>query len=497
MAEAAAVWGVDLPIVIAIYLIVIMYIGYYSYRRRIGVTVKDFFMASKLLGYVVLGIGLFATIASGNTFVGYSAKAYRAGLYFLVAPAFYVSILVGLMILGAKLIPIALRRGYVTPGDFFKDRFGSRSLMLFLIALMFWGTFVQFFEQSIAMGYIGEVTSAGYIPYAVSAAIFMAVVLFVMLLGGFRGTALANFIMGTVMIAAMLGVLFGIIPILGGANALASLANNAKLAAKLAPQSPTFAYGWASTIVLVMFGVLCYYQIWMFVVAAKDFKTLRRQYIFTPAIYTVVPTIFVIMGLIGLAVFPGLSKMESERIVPLLVNEAARRSAVGYVLGELTYVSVISATLSTAAAVIFALGMVLSKDIYAKFINPAASERRIINVSRVIMVLLAILGYVIVMTPKFTLWRWVELKFEVGMQAVPPLLLGLYIPWVNAKGAWAGSVIGFIIAVGLALSGHVKIYGIHAGVIGFIVNLLIVLLVSYLTRKPEEVEAASKIIMAR
>lgn len=491
---AEGVWGIDLPILIVVYLAIIMYIGYYSYRKRIGLTVKDFFTASKLLGFVVLGVGLFATIASGNTFVGYSAKAYRAGLGFLVAPAFYVSILVGLAILGAKLIPMASRRGYVTPGDYFLDRYGSRALTLFLILLMSWATFVQFFEQSIAMGYIGEVTSAGYIPYAVSAAVFMVVVVFIMLLGGFRGTALANFVMGTLMIAAMLGVLFVIIPILGGANLLTQLASDPNALPKLVPQKSTFISGWMSTIVLVMFGILCYYQIWMFVVASKDFRTLRRQYIFTPAIYTIVPTIFIIMGLIGLALFPNLTKMQSELIVPLLLNEAAKRSSLGYVFGELTYISVISATLSTAAAVIFAMGTVLAKDVYAKYINPAADEKRIINTSRVIMVLLAILGYLIVMTPKFTLWRWVELKFEIGMQAVPPLVLGLYIPWVNSRGAWIGSLAGFILAVGLSVSGYPKVLGVHSGVIGFLVNSALVLLVSYLTRKPEEVGRAAEII---
>lgn len=491
---AETVWGIDLPILIALYLAFIMYIGYYSYRKRIGLTVKDFFTASKLLGFLVLGIGLFATIASGNTFVGYAAKAYRVGLYFLVAPAFYVSIIVGLLILGAKIIPVANRRGYITPGDFFLDRYRSKALMLFLLLLMFWGTFVQFFEQSIAMGYIGEVTSAGYIPYAISAAIFMVVVVFVMLLGGFRGTALANFIMGSIMIAAMLGVLFVIVPLLGGVESLEKLALNPEVLPKLVPQKSTFITWWASTLVLIMFGILCYYQIWMFIIASKDFKTLRKQNMFTPAVYTIVPTIFVVMGLLGLALFPGLSKMESERIVPLILNEAAKRSPLGYVFGELTYISVISATLSTAAAVIFALGTVLAKDIYAKFINPNADEKKIINVSRAIMVLLALFGYLIVMTPKFTLWRWVELKFEIGMQAVPPLILGLYIPWVNARGAWVGSIVGFIIAVGLTLSGYPKIYGIHSGVIGFLVNTVLVLLVSYFTKKPEEITVASKII---
>jgi len=70
-------WGIDLPILVILYILVIIYIGYYSYRKRLGVSVKEFFTASKTLGYVVLGIGLFATIASGNTFLGYAGR-YRA-----------------------------------------------------------------------------------------------------------------------------------------------------------------------------------------------------------------------------------------------------------------------------------------------------------------------------------------------------------------------------------------------------------------------------------
>ncbi|MGC8909332.1 MAG: sodium:solute symporter family protein [Fervidicoccaceae archaeon] len=487
-------WGIDLPILVIVYILIIIYIGYYSYRKRIGVSTKDFFTASKTLGYIVLGFALFATIASGNTFLGYAGQAYRSGGYpFLVVPAFYVSILIGFLLLGAKAINLSNKRGYITPGDYLKERFGSTGLMVFLLILMFWATFVQFFEQSIAMGYIGEVTSGGYLSYAVSAAIFTASVVILMLLGGFRGTALANFIMGIVMVVAMLGAVFGIIPILGGAKLLGSAVNMTNVKVVLAETPQTY-LGWVSTILLILFGVVSYFQVWNFIIANKDFKSLREQYKFTPLIYTIIPAIFVLLGVIGLILFPGLSKAESERVQIYIINEAASRSALGYALGELILLGIVAATLSTAASVIFSLAMVLAKDFYVKLFNPKAEEGKVVNVSKVIMVLLGIFAYIIVMTPKLTLWEWVVLKFQVGLQAVPPLLLSLYIPWVNSKGAWAGSIVGFLIVLGSYLTGFLKIYNFDMGVLGFFINVLIVLLVSYVTKKPEETARAAEIL---
>ena len=487
-------WGIDLPIVVILYILSIIYIGYYSWRRRLGVSIRDFFIASKTLGYVALGIGLFATIASGNTFLGYAGQAYRVGGYpFLVVPAFYVSILIGFLLLGSKAITLSNKRGYVTPGDYLKERFGSTALMVWLLILMFWCTFVQFFEQSIAMGYIGEVTSGGYLSYEVSAALFTVSVLILMLLGGFRGTALANFYMGVVMVLAMLGVLFGIIPILGGAETLAKALSVKGVRAVLASTPETY-LGWVSTVLLIMFGVTAYFQVWNFIVANRDFKSLREQFKFSALIYAVIPTIFVILGVLGLALFPGLSRAESEKVQIYLINEAASRSPLGYVLGELLLIGVIAATLSTAAAVIFAMSTTLAKDFYVKLVNPRADERKVLNVAKIIMIALGIFGYIIVMTPKLTLWEWVVLKFQVGLQAVAPLLLSMYIPWVNSKGAWAGSVVGFAIVVGSYLGGVTKIYNFDLGVLGFLVNIILVLAVSYITKKPEEISRVSEIL---
>jgi Na+/proline symporter len=202
----------------------------------------------------------------------------------------------------------------------------------------------------------------------------------------------------------------------------------------------------------------------------------------------------VIVGVIGIAVFPNLSAMESENIVPLLLNEAASKSSAAYVFGEILIIAVVAATLSTAGVVIFALGQILAQDIYIKFVNPKATESRTILVSKVLMIGLAILGYIIVMSPRLTIWRWIELKFEIGMQAVPAIIFGLYLPWINKKGVGAGIAVGVITVVVLTLLGLPKIGGFHSGVIGFIINVILVLIISYITQKEGEVRKAEDII---
>ena len=96
--------------------------------------------------------------------------------------------------------------------------------------------------------------------------------------------------------------------------------------------------------------------------------------------------------------------------------------------------------------------------------------------------------------PRATIWRWTEIKFEGLIQVFPAMLLSLYVPWINAKGALSGMIVGAIVALALSLSGYTTVQGIHAGIIGLIVNVATCLLVSKVTAKESEVSYAKSLI---
>lgn len=493
------VFGIEAPILAIVFVTILMLIGYYAYRKRIGVSVEDFFLASRVLGYIVLGLSIYAAQYSGNSFIGYAARGYRTGFIYLVYPTFMLSILPVMILVASKLIPISVKNKLVSPLDFLRLRYGyaSKSLLNVLIALclifLIWGTFVQFFEQAIAMGYLGEVVSAGIVPYMAMVIIFVIGVIIFVILGGFRGAALANCIMGAMMLIGLASTLFLIFKDFGSlGDAVIKLSQTTPTLIST-PSSVTGITEWFSTIFLVGVGAILYIHILQHIIAAKDPKVFKRTFLFTPYFYIFTATALLLIGICGAAAIPGLGTMESERIVPLLIVKAAATDPSARILGLLWMLALLSATLSTAGTTILAISMTLVRDVY-KYVKPSASERELILASRIILTIIALLAIPIVIEPRATIWRWTEIKFEGILQAFPPIILGLYVPWINAKGVVGGMVVGALTALTLTLSGYAKIYGVHSGVIGLILNIVICLVISKLTAKPEEIKHATSIL---
>ncbi|MEM4018139.1 MAG: sodium:solute symporter family protein [Sulfolobales archaeon] len=491
-AEIPSAFGIEAPIVAITFVAILILVGYYSYKIRVGVTVYDFFLASRLLGYFVLGLSLYAAQYSGNSFIGYAARGYRSGLVFLMYPAFMVTILPVLLVIASRLIPISTSRKLTLPTDYIRVRFGyegSKLVFKVMLALslvfLVWGTFVQFFEQAIAMGYLGEVLSAGMFPYMYMVVVFVVGTIIFTVLGGFRGAALANTIMGLVMLLGLVGTLAMVSKDFGSiSDAVAVLAkSNPSL---ISTPSTTTVINWFSTIALIGVGAPLYIHILQHVMASKDPSTFKRTFLFTPYFYILTATSLLFIGIIGAAAIPGLGTMESERIVPLLVVKAAAKDPYSKVWGLLWLMAVLSATLSTAATTLIAISVTVVQEVY-RAVRPTAAEREILLVSRIILALIALLAIPIVIEPRATIWRWTEIKFEGLIQVFPAIVLSLYIPWINSKGVLSGMIVGAITALTLTLSGNATVQGIHAGVIGLILNIVTCLIVSKATVKPVEI----------
>ena len=80
---------------------------------------------------------------------------------------------------------------------------------------------------------------------------------------------------------------------------------------------------------------------------------------------------------------------------------------------------------------------------------------------------------------EITLWGLIELKMELLIQCVPAFLLALHWPGMRARPALAGLLVGTTIAVSGVALGVPRLAGIHTGVVGLGVNLLMVVLGSF------------------
>ena len=153
----------------------------------------------------------------------------------------------------------------------------------------------------------------------------------------------------------------------------------------------------------------------------------------------------------------------------------------------------LAAALSTAAGLLLVISSSIAHDIYARMINPEATEAKRLLVGRVmIFVAVLVAGYFGINPPGFVAQ---VVAFAFGFAAAsffPVILLGIFDKRTNREGAIAGMVVGlgftaFYIIGNKFFGMPAWFFGISSegiGTIGMILNLVVTWGVSRVTPPP-------------
>ncbi|MCO8255632.1 sodium:solute symporter family protein [Haladaptatus sp. AB618] len=482
--------GGYIVVLTTIALLAMLGIGWYSYRKSVGADLDDFFSASKSLGFIVISLSIFADSYSGNSFLGYSAATYRSGAWFLAYPQFMIAGIIGALIIAPPLVNLGQKWNYTSPIDYLEHRFDKRVALVALL-FMIWGTFIQFTEQFFAMGYLGKVASGGILPYQAVIVIFGLVILGYVGLGGFRGTALSAAVQGALMLFSLFLMLV-LVGTLGGFSAQIDTIWRTAPSKLTLPSTSTMG-SWYSIVILVLLGLPTYLHIQQFYLGidnAKDLKTTFRLQ--APIFFFAALTLWG-LGLYGAGIFPGLGDVQADKLVPYLLGGYVSTGG-GKLLPSLISLGVIMATLSTAGAAVMVLSMAVAKDTYKRYVNPNASDERVIWVSRVFLAVFLALALAISFTPDNTIWSWTQLKFEFLLQATPVFVFGLYSARMKSTPALVGMFVGCATAVSIYVASISIPFGLNAGLVGLAVNSVVLVGGSYASGRDEETERASAIL---
>lgn len=469
-----------------------LYLTYRSYKKQHDASsMEGYFLGNRGASTVILAFSLLATQYSGNSMVGYTAKVYRAGFGQLVYPVFMVAIVVGYMSFIPRLYNLAKRNGYITVGDYFQDRYRSKSICLLAGIFLFWGIFVQFLEQLQATGTLFAGLSPN-LPYWAGVVFLSVFIAIYVAIGGMKGTMIIQALQGMVMLVGLLLlVAFSWLKFGSLGHAVQNLMVNDPVKV-LAPQSGHAVLKWASTLVLVGLGASLYAHSIQQFFAAKN-ETVVKQSLSRMAILTfITPMILFVIGIIAAAAFPGLSTMDSEKVVPNMIAAIMGTSPIAYWSMAITIIAIIMATLSTASGVLITITTMLIKDFYKGFVSPDADDLKAIKFARILNFIILGICIVLVLRPQTTIWRLTEIKFEGILQAAPPLLLGLYWTKTNKNAILTGMIAGAVLAIGMSLSGHPMYMGIHGGVWGLMLNFIVAIVLSFVFKTPEETVISSR-----
>ena len=463
---------------IAGYLAVLAFLGLRARAARKSESLADFYLAGRNLGGVVLLFTLYATQYSGNTLVGYPGEAYRVGYPWVMSVGFMLAIVAAYLVLAPRLRAASERRGFVTPADYLDWRFRSRRLTLAATAIMTAAIVNYLLAQLMAMGHVVEGLSGGEVPYAAGVAVLAAAILGYELLGGLRAVAWTDCLQGILLAVGLFGLLGAALLTGHGLTEAAEWILANEPAKALRPSGPVLS-GWASTVLLIGFSGAVYPQAIQRIFAASGTPALRKAVAamaFLP-FFTTLPVFFV--GILALPRLGGLEGVAADRVLPALLAGWADESGWMFALGVLTVVGVVAAIMSTADSVLLTLSSMLAKDFLAPFLRRGgreAAEERITRIGKftAIAVMAVLAG--VAFTPRISLWGLLELKMDLLVQAAPVFFLGLAWPRLRADAAFWGLLAGTALAVGLILTGHGRLFGIHAGLFGAALNTLVAVL---------------------
>jgi SSS family solute:Na+ symporter/sodium/pantothenate symporter len=457
---------------IGLYLAGMLVVGYVAKRSRKDESLGDFYLAGGGLGPMVLLLTLYATQYSGNTVLGYPGEAYRLGFAWIMSVSFMMAIVVAYLPFAPALHRLAKRHGFVTPGDFLDHRFGSPLLSYLANALLVISIANYLLAQFMAMGHMVAGFTGGAVPYWVGVVVLVLVIVIYETLGGLRAVAWTDCVQGALLLVGVVGLLFWAAPTPAHWRSLTEWIG-AHDPAKTAVPDADVTFRWLSTVVLVGFSGAVYPQAIQRIYAAKSARTLKRSLqlmIFMP-LATIVPV--VLTGLVGLKRFSGLEGIQADQVVPMLLRDFATESFASYAFSVLVLTGALAAIMSPADSVLLSLSSILAKDFLGKTLLRNAPEARLTRTGKLLSWAVTAGLAAIAISPRITLWRLIELKFELLIQVAPAIILGVIWPRLEAKAALAGLALGTAVAGYLALSGANELAGLQAGLFALLLNLAI------------------------
>ena len=147
---------------------------------------------------------------------------------------------------------------------------------------------------------------------------------------------------------------------------------------------------------------------------------------------------------------------------------------------------VLSAVMSTASSQLLSSSSAIAEDLYRRFLRPKASSKELIWVSRLSVLLIALIALVVAMDPQSSILMLVAHAWAgLGAAFGPVILLSLFWRRMNLHGALAGMLSGALtVIIWPSLIEFGVIFEFYELIPGFIISFSAILIVSLLTSPP-------------
>ncbi|HVG09038.1 MAG TPA: sodium:solute symporter family protein [Thermoanaerobaculia bacterium] len=379
--------------IIIVYLAIVLVIGLFSHRFFRG-TSEDFFVAARTIGPFILLVSLFGANMTAFALLGSAGESYMEGIgvFALMASSSALVIPVVFYFIGTRIWALGKRRGYLTPVQFFRERWDSDALGLLIFVVQ-----VALLIPYLLIGVMGggatltQVTG-GQVPDWVGGLVICAVVLTYVAYGGMRGTIWVNVFQTVVLLGLGFIAFWVIVDKLGGLSAAMT---------RLAATHPDMLVRGEHVKPLQLLTYTCiplsvgmFPHMFIHWLTAKNAASFRPTLAFYPICIAIVWVPSVLLGVFARIDFPNVADLGPGGANSVLVKMIDLHAP--GVLAGLLAAGVFAAIMNSFDSQVHSVGTMFTQDIVRHYgFQDRMSESKQILVGRLFMVAVLVAAYLL------------------------------------------------------------------------------------------------------
>lgn len=461
---------------IAVYLLVVLGIGIFFSRKKLSSS--DYFLGGDKLPGWVLAFSERATAESAYMFLGAVGFIYLAGLSGVwLLSGMFVGVIFSWAFLSKKFMNERKKYGVFTLPDYFAAKFPKHGVIIRLLSALIMGAFSLFYIAGQFSGTGKTLYSISGIDITLGTIVVSSIVIAYACMGGFMSVVWTDAVQSALMLLA-----FIIVPIV----AFMEIQNNDLSITQALAAMDNGADQWLGGLSGLALGAMLLTNFsWFFgflggqpqlssrFMAIKSDKELKQAkwvaYSWTLVVYVGA----FLVGIFGSVLYKQDTISDSEMILPYMVSDLLPPWIAGII-----FAAILSAIMSTASSQLLVVTTSVSEDIIHKSLGIKASERTILNISRITVIVGGILGIIIsLLSDSFVggvvgfAWAGIGNTFSVVV------LLTFFWKRTSGIGVIATIITGFISAIIWTLSPIEAIVSARAGtfflclIVGVVVSL--------------------------
>jgi SSS family solute:Na+ symporter/sodium/proline symporter len=470
-------------VIVSIYALAIIGIGIAGLRRTRSF--NDFFLGGGDVGPWMTAFTYATAYFSAVLFIGFAGKIGwgfgYSGLWIALGNS-----LVGVLgvwgLLGWRIKRMSVEYNVATMAEFFEKRYDSRFLKLFASVCIF--VFFIPYTSAVFMG-LSYLFRANFgIDYTMALIVMGSFTSIYLVLGGYKSMAMVDVVFGMIMLVGV-SILLGFTLNAGGGLMSITEQLNAIEPALTQAVGPPGIWPLFCLIFLTSIAPLAMPQLVQKFYAIKDQRSIH--------IGMIASTFFALL-IGGVAYFTGstarlfLNPQNApgafadgrpifDAIMPEMLAKVIPES-----LSVVMLLLILSASMSTLAALVLIASSSVVKDLYAGFVNKNTSDARLTSLMRIASVLFIMISVILAFFRPSTIVAVLGISWgAIGAVFLGPFLWGLLTKRANRTGAVTASVLGLCVCLGMYAAGRPSP---ESGTIGMMVSLVTVPIAGLFERKP-------------